>query len=227
MGYELILKSSRGTKLYQNTDTKMRINLDSKGYLSNSEFLIIQGNSISLHKLTTDVNPLIIPFNQAYMVVNLSDHPFLLTFSHDYSKHFILFDPYRYEKHPPDVINPKEFEMVHNVPKGYIDILPKWYSIKFTYPTRNIIYIRPNLGISIQKHTKRTEEWRILEGYPIIIANSQVYYSVKPGDIFHTDRGKMHSVFNPTDKWVIIEESYEGTFAEEDIIRIFNPNHYH
>jgi mannose-6-phosphate isomerase-like protein (cupin superfamily) len=66
-----------------------------------------------------------------------------------------------------------------------------------------------------------------VEGHPFIIANSKMHYSVNPGDTFHTDRGKIHAIFNPTNEWVAIEETYTGKFEEEDILRIFNPNHYH
>ena len=38
--------------------------------------------------------------------------------------------------------------------------------------------------------------------------------------------GAMHTVINPTDDWILIKEHCEGTFDEEDIVRVFNPNHY-
>jgi mannose-6-phosphate isomerase-like protein (cupin superfamily) len=91
----------------------------------------------------------------------------------------------------------------------------------------NLIYVRPQSGLSIQDHTKRTEDWKVIQGHPLIIANSRIHYSVQPGDNFHTRKGKYHAIFNNTDNWVVIEERYTGTFEEKDIIRVFNPNRYY
>ncbi len=55
--------------------------------------------------------------------------------------------------------DPEEFKSQHPVPDGYIDILTKWYSIKFTYPEFNYIFIRPGVGISLQMHAMREEHW--------------------------------------------------------------------
>ena len=57
----------------------------------------------------------------------------------------------------------------HPIPDGYIDTLPKWYSIKYTYPDFNYIFVCPGLGISIQVDSMREEYWEVLEGHPIIL----------------------------------------------------------
>jgi mannose-6-phosphate isomerase-like protein (cupin superfamily) len=123
-----------------------------------------------------------------------------------------------------------EFCKKYNVPGGYIDILNKWYSIKFTYPDYNLIYIKPETGISIQIHQFRDEHWKILEGNPIIINANLVHYFAEKGTEFLNAKMMYHSVLNPNknpEQFVIIEEKWSGKFDEEDITRLFNPNNYH
>ena len=227
MGTIIVLHPSRGTKLYRNGETPSHIDVGAKDFVTIIEILLIQGGDISIQKLDIRNNIIEILPNQEYLCVNLSNVPITLNFDQSPEEHELLFDPYQYENNLFEVINPEEFKHTHSVPGGYIDILPKWYSVKFTYPKKNLIFIRPHLGISIQSHTKRTEDWKIIEGHPLIIADSKVYYSVNPNDTFHTDSGNIHAIFNNTDDWVAIEETYTGIFEEQDIVRVFNPNRYY
>ena len=85
------------------------------------------------------------------------------------------------------------------------------------------------MGLSLQIHKKRSESWEILKGRPIIINGNQVYYYVEDGDIFENPKFSYHSIINPNrdqDKFVIIKERWSGSFDEDDIIRVFNPNGY-
>jgi mannose-6-phosphate isomerase-like protein (cupin superfamily) len=226
MGNSIELHPSRGTKLYRNSKNPLIINVSAKDVVDIIEILLIKGELIEIQKLDSENRTIKILPNQEYLLVNLSSVPIFFEYDQNPDTHEQLFDPYRYETNPFDVIDPETFKKTHSIPEGYSDILAKWYSIKFTYPDKNLIHIRPHLGISIQSHTKRTEDWKIIQGHPIIIANSKVHYTVNPGDEFQTDSGKIHAIFNNTDDWVVIEESYTGTFEEEDIVRVFNPNHY-
>jgi hypothetical protein len=226
MGKIIVLNSSRGTNLYRNGEDPLRIELGAREFLTKIDILLVQGNDVSAQKVDIRDNSIHILPKQEYQIVNLSSVPITLKFEIDPLSQEILFDPYKYEEKPFDTIDPAEFIKDHPVPKGYIDILAKWYSIKFTYPNKNLIHIRPYLGISIQLHTERAEDWKIIQGHPIIIANSKIYYSVNPDDTFHTDRENLHGILNPTNNWVIIEEKYTGKFEEDDIKRVFNPNHY-
>ncbi len=227
MGITLVLAPSRGSKLYRNHDEPLQIQVKGEGGSWLVPMLLIAGTQIEFRDIERSNSTIQIKPTQEYLLINLSNRSITLEFSQDYRNHDILFDPYRYENSPFAAIDPSEFTKTHTIPPGYNDILTKWYSIKFTYPEKNLIFLRPHLGISIQSHIKRTEDWRIIEGHPYIIANSVMHYVVKPGDTFHTDNGKIHAIFNPTDEWVAIEETYTGKFDEEDIMRIFNPNHYH
>ncbi|MCF2142053.1 MAG: hypothetical protein K9W44_18535 [Candidatus Lokiarchaeota archaeon] len=139
----------------------------------------------------------------------------------------IIYDPYLLENKPHEQLDPEYFISQDLVPSGYIDVLIKWYSVKFTYPDYNLIFIRPGLGISLQTHQFREEHWKICRGKPIIITGSKVYYNTSHGDEFNIPFGVKHTIINPSQSnWVILEETYKGTFDEEDIVRLFNPNNY-
>ncbi|MFX0136982.1 MAG: hypothetical protein ACFFDN_25310, partial [Candidatus Hodarchaeota archaeon] len=124
---------------------------------------------------------------------------------------------------------PELFREIYNVPKGYIDTLPKWYSFKFIYPDYNLIFIRPEFGLSIQIHKYRNEYWEILDGKPIIINGNTVHYFVESGKKFQNLINTYHSIINPNkkeNKFVVIKEKWNGIFDEKDIERVFNPNQY-
>ena len=91
------------------------------------------------------------------MVINKRKESIEILYNNDVSNHQIIYNPYQYEHSEKVNFNPIEFKELYNIPEGYIDILTKWYSIKFTYPEHNLIYIRPQLGISIQIHNFRSE----------------------------------------------------------------------
>jgi mannose-6-phosphate isomerase-like protein (cupin superfamily) len=170
-----------------------------------------------------------VPGNQEFMIINLYNIPISLSFNKEVDKLKILYDPYLYEKDPQQDYDQEEFRKAHPVPDGFIDTLPKWYSVKFTYPEYNLIFVRPGLGISIQTHMLREEHWEVVEGSPIIIFDHNVIYNTPVGKKFAIPFGAMHTVINPNkekDEWVLIKETYKGHFDEEDIVRVFNPNHY-
>lgn len=164
-----------------------------------------------------------------YMISNISNSDLAVTYSLDPSIGEIIYDPYKYEHSDKIDIELEELKKFYDIPDRYVDTLPKWYSFKFTYEKYNLIFIKPNMGISWQRHEKRNEFWEILGGNPIIINKNKVHYFVKDHEKFKIPIGTIHSVINPNknmDEWVIIRESWNGIFDEMDIERIFNPNQY-
>ena len=92
-----------------------------------------------------------------------------------------------------------------------------------------MIFIRPQLGISIQIHDHRNEFWEILQGNPIILNGDKVHYYVEDGAVFEIPINTYHTVINPNSaphEFVLLKERWSGTFEEEDISRIYNPNDY-
>jgi len=232
---KFILKSGRGSKLYQNNDVSLTLDISTAKSTESpkwDEILMILGTLIvpinHLGRISPHGLQIIIPPFSQYMIINSGKIDLELSFESDPENHKILYDPYLFEHEVHKNYDPDEIKSHHQVPDGYIDILSKWYSIKFTYHDFNYIFIRPGLGISLQMHAMREEHWEILQGQPIIIAGSKISYNTKKNSQFDIPLGAFHTVINPSDsEWVLIKESYKGKFDEEDIVRIFNPNHYY
>ena len=232
---KFILKSGQGSKLYQNNDVSLTLDISTAKSTESpkwDEILMILGTLIvpinHLGRISPHGLQIIIPPFSQYMIINSGKIDLELSFESDPENHKILYDPYLFEHEVHKNYDPDEIKSHHQVPDGYIDILSKWYSIKFTYHDFNYIFIRPGLGISLQMHAMREEHWEILQGQPIIIAGSKISYNTKKNSQFDIPLGAFHTVINPSDsEWVLIKESYNGKFDEEDIVRIFNPNHYY
>ncbi len=218
-----IIEPEKGTLLRKNGSKILIITipeelLDKIFIINHTDFLI--GN-ISLNKL--EIAP-----NNYYMIINKSISLLEIEYNLDISNHEIIYDPYIYENDEKMNIDPQEFIKTHKVPSGYTDILSKWYSIKFTYLDYSLLYIKPNLGISIQTHKKRNEKWEILGGKPIILIGNKVHYFVESGSIFKHNLGTFHTIINPNkyNTFAKLKENWSGKFEEEDIERVFNPNAY-
>jgi mannose-6-phosphate isomerase-like protein (cupin superfamily) len=161
------------------------------------------------------------------MLINNGNEPIEINYSLDVSEHEIIYDPYKFENLEKKKYTPEDFKAIYKIPDDYIDILPKWYSFKFTYKDYNIIFVKPQLGISLQKHKHRNEFWEIIAGRPIVINGNSVYYFVENNKKFEIPINTFHSVINPNvDKFVILKEQWSGYFDEQDIKRVFNPNNY-
>ena len=222
---EETIKPDRGTNLRKNENKELRLSIDPKLL---SRIFLVNGTSFFTGKL--EVTNLTIKPNDYYMVINKWDKNVSVKYSTNIANHKIIYDPYKFESSKKEKFDPTGFCKKYNVPSGYIDILNKWYSIKFTYPDYNLIYIKPEIGISIQIHQFRDEHWKILEGNPIIINANQVHYFVKKGKEFLNAKMTYHSALNPNknpEEFVKIEERWTGNFDEEDITRVFNPNNYY
>jgi len=222
---EEIVQSGRGTILRRNDQKELRIVVDSNRL---DDIFLINGNSFysqKLKKINLRVKP-----NDCYMLINKSDEEIDVSYSNDFSNHKTIYNPYKFEFSEKAKIDPIKFTKEFNVPNGFIDVLDKWYSIKFTYSDFSLIYIKPGIGISLQTHRFRSEEWKILKGEPIVINASKVHYYVEAETKFLSAITMYHSIINPNEdpkQMVIVEERWSGQFDEKDIIRAFNPNNYH
>lgn len=222
---EEIIQPGRGTILRKNDQKELRIILDSN-YLEN--IFLINGNNFYSQNLKK--TNLVIKPNDCYMLINKTDEKIEVSYSNDFSNHRTIYNPYKFELSEKAKIDPIQFRKKFDVPNGFLEVLNKWYSIKFTYPDYSLIYIKPGIGISIQTHKFRTEVWRILKGKPIVINANRVYYFVKAGTKFVNDKMMYHSILNPNndpEQFVIVEERWSGKFDEEDIVRVYNPNNYY
>lgn len=219
-----ILTAKRGTKLRKNGSEVLKISIDQNEMMN---ILLINGNSFKAENISQ--LDLVIKPNNYYMIINNGNNTIELSFNENISDHEIIYDPYKYTTTEKIDFKPDDFKQIYSVPEGYIDTLPKWYSFKFTYDEFNLIFVKPEMGISFQIHKKRSESWEILKGNPIIISGNQVHYYVEDHSKFENSVNSYHSVINPNrdkDKFVIIKERWSGSFDEDDIIRVFNPNNF-
>ncbi len=217
-----ILTREKGTPLRKNGLNELEILINPERY---KEIFLINGTSFLTDRISK--SDLIIKPHDYYMVINKSKKDLEIKYNEDISNFDILYDPYKFEN--VNKVNYKQEDFLKNykIPEGYIDTLPKWYSFKFTYSDYNLIFIRPELGISVQIHDHRNEIWEILEGRPIIINGNEVHYFVESGKIIKIPKNTYHTIINPNlEKFVMIKEDWNGKFDEEDVIRVFNPNHY-
>jgi len=216
--------AGRSTLLRKNNSKDLFINLNQNDF--KNVFLINGAKFITKKVLKSD---LIIKPYDFYMIINNSKNPIEVKYNQDISEHQIIYDPYKYEHSDKIVLKSEMFLERYKVPNNYISTLPKWYSFKFIYPNYNLIFIRPEFGLSIQIHKNRNEIWKILEGEPIVIIGNKVYYFVQSGIKFQNPRNTYHSIINPNkekNKFALLKEKWSGKFDENDIERIFNPNHY-
>lgn len=214
----------RSTFLRKNNSRELIIKINPSDY---KNIFLIKGKNF----LTTNISKsdLIIKPNSYYMIINNKKKALNIQFSEDISKHEIVYNPFKFESSEKINFEKEFFLSKYKIPDGYKSTLPKWYSFKFSYPNFNLIFVRPEFGLSIQIHKDRQEIWEILEGKPIIINGTKVYYYVESETLFQIPTNTYHSVINPNkqkNKFVVIKEKWEGKFDESDIERVFNPNNY-
>jgi mannose-6-phosphate isomerase-like protein (cupin superfamily) len=222
--YEEIIRSERGSNLRKNGSKLLKISFDIEDL---NDIFIINHTKFITKNLT--LSDLTIKPHKFYMIINKKTKEIRVQYNNDISTHEVIYNPYKYENSKKENINPELFAQTQNVPDGYIDILTKWYSIKFAYPDHNLIFIKPEMGISIQVHSQRSEKWEILGGKPIIINGNNVWYYVENVYKFVNRINTFHSAINPNkdpEAFVTIYEEWSGEFDEEDILRVYNPNNY-
>ena len=221
---EEIVLAQRSTILRRNLSQELRIGIRNNNL--RDIYLINGSNFITKGIIDSD---LIIKPNSYYMVINKGKKSLHVHYDQEITAHQVIYDPYKYESSKKINFKKEFFENRYDIPQGYIDTLPKWYSFKFTYPDYNLIFVRPEFGLSIQIHHYRNEYWEILEGHPIIISGDKVDYFVENGAKFQNSINTFHSIINPNNeknKYIVLKERWNGKFEEEDIIRVFNPNNY-
>lgn len=223
------LKGNRSTALRKNGGQSFILEILTEGELN--LYVVIGPELLELWNNDAESCFFSIDPNFHYMVINRSNSDLILNYGAiDPSSHEITYEPYKFEHSEKVQVDIDTIKKIYSIPKDYIDTLPKWYSFKFTYKEYNLIFIRPQIGISWQRHELRNEHWEVIKGNPIIIIGNTVHYYVENGTKLDNPKGCLHSIINPNmeqDKWVIIKESWSGEFDEMDIERIFNPNHYY
>ena len=218
------IPTQRSTLLRKTDNKELKIEINQKQL---HDIFLINGSEFKTEGISN--SDLVIKPNSYYMIINKGKILLNIQYNRDISNYKVIYDPYKYETSQRKLFEPDWFIERYNIPEGYIDTLPKWYSFKFTFSDFNLIFIRPEFGLSIQTHKYRNESWEILEGKPIIISGNKVHYFVETGLIYQNPINTYHSIINPNkekNKYVMIKERWKGDFDEYDIDRVFNPNHY-
>ena len=218
------ISPGRSTLLRKNKSKDLVITLNQNNF---KDIFLINGAYFITEEISN--SDLIIMPEDHYMIINNKKEPIEIVYNQDISNHKIIYNPYKYEYSKRINFTPEMFIEKYNLPEDYIDTLPKWYSFKFAYPNYNLIFVCPEFGLSIQIHRYRNEFWEIIEGYPIIINGNKVLYFVESGTKFQNPINTYHSVINPNkekNKFIVLKERWSGKFDENDIERVFNPNHY-
>ncbi|UCC20393.1 MAG: hypothetical protein JSV62_03635 [Promethearchaeota archaeon] len=219
-----IVNVKRGTTLRQNKSQKLHLDINENKF---NDIFLINGNFFLTKGISN--SDLIIQPESYYMIINNGKTPLEIYYNQNISSHKIIYDPYKFESSMRINLTANYFIEKYNIPDGYIDTLPKWYSFKFSYANFNLIFLRPEFGLSIQIHNHRNEYWEILDGKPIVLNGNNLYYFAKNGTKFQNVKNTFHSVINPNKEkgqFILIKERWDGFFDENDITRVFNPNHY-
>lgn len=226
MEFHIKLLPGRGTELRKNLNRSLTVFVSSSA--PEKIRVLFHDTFYPLSKVSSNGNPIEVPYQKNYWIINLSDKDAEIVMKSDSDLNYeVIYDPYLLEHADKRDFDAKEMQKKFGVPDGFIDTLPKWYSIKFTYPNHNLIFIRPGIGISIQTHTKRNEHWEIVSGNPIIIVGNKIHYAVVSNTRFDIPIGTEHTIINPNkEEWVCLKETYSGLFDEKDIERVYNPNNY-
>ncbi|MCK9461617.1 MAG: phosphomannose isomerase type II C-terminal cupin domain [Proteobacteria bacterium] len=107
-----------------------------------------------------------------------------------------------------------------NRPWGYFEVLEKTP----TFWIKKIV-VRPEQALSLQKHRKRDEFWKIVSGLGTLQIENENYL-VQSGHINNQDeftihRGTAHRITNMSDFFdLIFYEIAEGLCEENDIVRL-------
>jgi mannose-1-phosphate guanylyltransferase/mannose-6-phosphate isomerase len=112
----------------------------------------------------------------------------------------------------------REEILTHTVvkrPWGEYEIL----DVKENYQLKRLT-VYPGGSSSLQRHSKRSEHWLIIEGTATVTKNTEIV-ELKPDDTIYIPVGSLHKIENKTDKLVTLIETQTGTyFGEDDIERL-------
>jgi mannose-6-phosphate isomerase len=82
------------------------------------------------------------------------------------------------------------------------------------------IIVKPKSRLSYQYHNKRSETWKIINGFGNITINGKSK-KIKPGDVIEIGVGVKHRVENTGENKLVFIEIQTGIyFGEDDIVRI-------
>lgn len=84
--------------------------------------------------------------------------------------------------------------------------------------TVKILYVKPKKKLSFQKHEKRAEYWKVLEG-PVKVWIGKKKIKAKKGQEFYIKKGQLHRLEGLTKNGSVLEISF-GEWNKNDIIRI-------
>ncbi len=112
----------------------------------------------------------------------------------------------------------REEILTHTVvkrPWGEYEIL----DVKENYQLKRLT-VYPGGSSSLQRHSKRSEHWLIIDGVASVTKNTETF-ELKPDDTIYIPVGSLHKIENKTDKLVTLIETQTGTyFGEDDIERL-------
>jgi mannose-6-phosphate isomerase-like protein (cupin superfamily) len=84
--------------------------------------------------------------------------------------------------------------------------------------TVKILMVKKGAELSLQKHSKRNEFWKILSGKGKIVVG-KVTKIASPGKEFFIQKRTLHTVVSNSKELKILEISF-GKFDEKDIVRV-------
>jgi len=100
-------------------------------------------------------------------------------------------------------------------PWGYYEVLSEAPDHKVKR-----IVVRPGKRLSLQRHTRRSEQWTIVSGHPVVTVGEQEM-TLNPGDSIRIPLGARHRVANPGDIPIVFIEVQLGDYMGEDDIERF------
>ena len=89
--------------------------------------------------------------------------------------------------------------------------------------TVKILFIEPNEELSLQKHKKRDEFWKIIQGRPEVEIGDKII-KAKPDDEFFIPKKTKHRLKAGKEPAKVLEISF-GVFNEKDEIRLEDKYH--
>jgi mannose-6-phosphate isomerase len=83
--------------------------------------------------------------------------------------------------------------------------------------TVKILHVAAEMRFSLQKHSKRSEYWKVIEGDGIAQVDEDIH-PVKVGDEIQIHQGSLHRLTGGLQGISVLEISF-GEFDEKDIVR--------
>ena len=106
-------------------------------------------------------------------------------------------------------------------PKPYHEERPWGAFVEFsknTPSTVKLLTVNAGEALSLQKHTKRSEFWRVISGTGFITVGKD-RTPAKPEMEYFISEGTEHRIEGGVEPLVVLEISF-GTFEDDDIIRL-------